>query len=219
MKVRENATKNQLELAEQVYGKEQVAKKHRCTYYKPRYLRKFKMATSQTFAYTQGIEGWSEKFKVHLVGHSLGAQTIRYLQYLLRIGYFDDEYKDVDRSNWIASISGISPPLNGAQVTHNFGYDPRINKFKKNTLFVKIIKYKVIMANLMSQGGTQNVCNEIFLDSEGPVRELSLIKTDVMYDINAEHFGWNRRTDESVMQYISRIWNDDYLETVQNNAF
>lgn len=40
MKVREQATKNKIELAEQVYGVEQVRTKHRSKYYKPRYLRK-----------------------------------------------------------------------------------------------------------------------------------------------------------------------------------
>jgi triacylglycerol esterase/lipase EstA (alpha/beta hydrolase family) len=63
------------------------------------------MKTQQTFAYTGGISSWSESDKIHLVGHSLGAQTIRHMQYLLKIGYFDDEYKGVDRSKWIASIS------------------------------------------------------------------------------------------------------------------
>ena len=49
--------------------------------------------------------------------------------------------------------------------------------------------------------------------------ELSLIKTNIMYDINVEHFGWNRQPNESATDYIKRVWNDDYLELVDNNAF
>ena len=160
MKVRANAEKNHLEVAEQVYGAEQVRTKHRCTFYKPRYLRKCNSETGQTFAHTGGITNWSEKNKIHLVGHSLGAQTIRYFQYLLKIGYFDDEYKGVDRSNWIASINCISAPMNGATITHNFGFSQKSNRFKKNSWAVKLLKYKVITGNLLSVGGTQNKMND-----------------------------------------------------------
>lgn len=40
-----------------------------------------------------------------------------------------------------------------------------------------------------------------------------------MYDVNVEHFGWNKESNENVSEYVKRVWNDDYLETVQNNAF
>jgi hypothetical protein len=40
-----------------------------------------------------------------------------------------------------------------------------------------------------------------------------------MYDINVEHWGWNKRSDEKTSEYIQRIWEDDYLSTVSNNAF
>ena len=40
-----------------------------------------------------------------------------------------------------------------------------------------------------------------------------------MYDINVEHFGWNRNHNERVSEYIRRVWNDDYLEISENNAF
>lgn len=40
-----------------------------------------------------------------------------------------------------------------------------------------------------------------------------------MYDVNAEHMGWNKEPNEKAADYIKRVWNDDYLETVDNNAF
>ena len=160
LKTKENARQNRKDLAEQVYGSEHVAQNHRCNYYKPRYLRKCNMKTHRTFAFQKGIPEWNDKNKIHLIGHSLGCQTIRHLQYLLKIGYFDDEYKGIDRSSWIASMTCISPPFNGAPITQNFGYVQKTNKFKKNSWGVKLLKYKVIMANLLSQGGTQNCINE-----------------------------------------------------------
>lgn len=51
------------------------------------------------------------------------------------------------------------------------------------------------------------------------MHELALITNNIMYDVNVEHFGWNRDPHETAMEYIKRVWNDDYLETVQNNAF
>lgn len=40
-----------------------------------------------------------------------------------------------------------------------------------------------------------------------------------MYDVNVEHFGWNREPTESAKDYALRVWNDSYLQTVTNNAF
>ena len=40
-----------------------------------------------------------------------------------------------------------------------------------------------------------------------------------MYDINTEHFGWNREEGETTLGYINRVWEDDFLSTVDNNAF
>jgi triacylglycerol esterase/lipase EstA (alpha/beta hydrolase family) len=42
------------------------------------------------FAHPDGIPGWDNIEKIHFIGHSMGASTIQYLQYLLRIGYFDE---------------------------------------------------------------------------------------------------------------------------------
>lgn len=159
-KITEQARKNQVDVAEQVYGGDQVRDKHRCRYYKPRYLRKTSGDLTKTTAHPNGIKNWSAANKVHLVGHSLGAQTIRYLQHLLRIGFFDDEHKGEDRSDWIASISCVSAPMNGTHVTHNFGFDEASSKFKKGSWMIKLFKYKVITANLLSKGCTQNQLNE-----------------------------------------------------------
>ena len=40
-----------------------------------------------------------------------------------------------------------------------------------------------------------------------------------MYDVNVEHFGWNRQPSENARDYVARVWKDDYLQTFSNNAF
>ena len=160
LKIKEKAAKNEVNLSEQVYGKDQVQKKHRSTFYKPRYLRKREYVTNKTTAHPKGIESWSETNKIHLVGHSLGSQTIRYLQYLLKIGYFDDEYNGIDRSSWIASLTCIGTPFNGAPVIHNLGFNQKENRFSSDTWATKLIKYKVIAENLMTSTGSGNRSHE-----------------------------------------------------------
>ena len=217
-KIEEWATKNNRSIIEQIYGVEQVKEKHRGKYYKTRYLRSVHQNLSKTTAHLQGIENWNESNKIHLVGHSLGAQTIRYFQHLLKIGFFEDEYKSIDRSNWIASINCISAPFNGSHITHMFGYDEPNNKIRE-CFATKLLKYKVITANLLSRTGTQNQANEVIISRTKEAHDLALIYWNVMYDINVEHFGWNRELSESATDYIFRIWSDDYLQTISNNAF
>lgn len=52
---------------------------------------------------------WSEKRPVHMIGHSMGGQTIRYLSELLAQDYF----KQGTNERWILSVSTISTPHNG----------------------------------------------------------------------------------------------------------
>lgn len=153
-RVQQSANKSGIGLTEQIYGKDHVAKNHRSSFYKPRFLRKKDSGADTVTAHPKGISDWSETNKIHFIGHSLGAQTIRYLQYLLKIGYFDDEYKGVDRSNWIASISCLSAPLNGTPVIESLGFCQKQHKFTRETWLIKALKYFVISRNLLSSSGT-----------------------------------------------------------------
>ncbi len=70
---------------------------------------------------------WSEENPVHLIGHSMGGQTIRLLSELLEQDYF----KLGTNSRWLKSITTISAPHNGttlATMIDNFsgGYTERI---------------------------------------------------------------------------------------------
>lgn len=60
--------------------------------YHPLLLRQIVKSGDQklTLAFPNGIPGgWSSTRKIHFIGHSMGAQTVRYLQHLLSIDYFN----------------------------------------------------------------------------------------------------------------------------------
>jgi hypothetical protein len=52
------------------------------------------------------------------------------LQYLLKIDYFNDgKSPKIDKSDWIASITGINPILNGGIATYMFDFNLDQEKF------------------------------------------------------------------------------------------
>jgi triacylglycerol esterase/lipase EstA (alpha/beta hydrolase family) len=92
--------------------------------------------SGKILAYPGGLPGgWCKHRKVHFICHSLGAVTVRYLQHLLEIDYFDYgvhcEHEDNnfnserfgDRNEWVASVTCVNPVLNGSVGTYFFGID------------------------------------------------------------------------------------------------
>ena len=59
--------------------------------------------------YKAMLPEWSEEKPVHMIGHSMGGQTIRYLSELLAQDYF----KQGTNERWILSLTTISTPHNG----------------------------------------------------------------------------------------------------------
>jgi triacylglycerol esterase/lipase EstA (alpha/beta hydrolase family) len=85
-------------------------------------------------AYPCGLPGWDRNIsKIHFVGHSMGSLTVRYLQHLLKIGYFDeiDGTCIKDRSSMVASITSLAGANNGSIVVGNCGmsYDRNCSKW------------------------------------------------------------------------------------------
>ena len=67
---------------------------------------------------------WSQDNPIHLIGHSMGGQTVRMLDYLLRTSIADSSEKieksellGMTNNGWIKSITSISTPHNGTTLT------------------------------------------------------------------------------------------------------
>lgn len=87
-----NKRDNGPNLVKAVYGPDHYHQEHQQQkLYKPRYLRQIRGGNYKQhyFAFPDGLPGgWNSIRKAHFISHSQGAQTVRYLQYLMSIDYF-----------------------------------------------------------------------------------------------------------------------------------
>jgi triacylglycerol esterase/lipase EstA (alpha/beta hydrolase family) len=63
-----------------VYGKDHVTQHHKGTFYKIKYLKTLDSETNQVIAFPNGLPGFNSGSikKIHFVGHSMGALTVKY---------------------------------------------------------------------------------------------------------------------------------------------
>jgi triacylglycerol esterase/lipase EstA (alpha/beta hydrolase family) len=106
-----------------------VEEHHKTHDVKLKYLKTSDPDTNQMFAYPEGLPQLDKIEKIHFVGHSMGAMAARYLQYLLKTGYFDELHgiPIQDRSGLIASITCISGANNGSNCVENIGMEYKPN--------------------------------------------------------------------------------------------
>eukprot|EP00347_Sterkiella_histriomuscorum_P020360 403338107 len=227
-----NADRNRMTLAEQVYGKEHFDLEHREQYYKTRYLRR--QVDGKTLAYPNGIpEGWNRIQKIHFVGHSQGGQTVRYLQYLLKIDYFNDgKTPKTDKSDWIASFTGLNPILNGGIASYMFDLSLEKEKFVgpkeggtlRDRWFIEGCKIFTILQNLVQNKATlnvkrENIKNIIKQGSNDQEVVYELAKQPYFFfDFNQETIGHNRREGEKIIDYVKRVMQSDVLYSSNDYA-
>lgn len=98
--------------------------------------------------------GWSSTNRIHFIGHSMGCQVVRYMQYLLSIDYFElaisdakpklgcalhnFDYKEdgfgiVDKSDWIASLTSLNGMMNGSSGPHALDLNDETQRFETYT--------------------------------------------------------------------------------------
>ena len=76
-KITKIAKELNISVAEVVYGREHVKKFHKSLIYKPRYLKTMDPKSGRMFAFPDGLPGFQNIEKIHLMGHSMGALTSR----------------------------------------------------------------------------------------------------------------------------------------------
>ena len=120
--------------------------------------------------------------KVHLMGHSMGGQTIRILAQLLENGDSDEVAFTTDGSinslftggkSWVSSITSIATPHDGSQEAHiKYGIEPLTHQF---VAAIAAIKGK-----------------KVDLD-------------DLNYDFQLDQWGLKRKPGESRLAYNNRV--------------
>jgi len=126
---------------------------------------------------------WDENNPVHIIGHSMGGQTARMLQYLLSQEFYWDEKKEEkeesfllgnSQNNWIKSITSISTPHDGTTLTEIV------------TKTIPFIQYFVGVAGVI---GTE------------------------FYDFDLGHWGFKIKKEESWSNYLKRMKRHEAWDT------
>lgn len=125
--------------------------------------------------------------KVHLIGHSMGGQTIRLLAQLLENGDANETAATTDGSisplftggkYWISSIATIATPHDGSQEAHRqYGIEPLVHQF---------------VASIATIKGS----NSIQLDN-------------MNYDFKLDQWGLSREPGESYLDYYNKVVNSN----------
>ena len=120
---------------------------------------------------------WDSENPIHIIGHSMGGQTSRMLQYLLSAEFYVDEEKQIKeksillgsiQSKMIKSITSISTPHDGTTLTEIV------------TKTIPFLQYFIGVAGIIGNS---------------------------FYNFDLEHFNFNKNEDESWLGYIDRMRN------------
>jgi len=208
------------ELYAQILGrKTDYGKAHAAAFSHNRYGRDFTKDTTKWNYYRQGgfFPTWGHTNRVHLIGHSMGGQTMRFLERLLHSGdateaaltssggyngdvAMSDLFQTNNDRDWIASFTTIASPLDGSTLhTKLDSSGLPLTDYLKNILFII---------------GAASSTATWFNGATDP--------TVLLYDFDMEHHP-EFSTPSSVVTYAdfqnwantifaSSVWNSGYLD-------
>lgn len=130
--------------------------------------------------------------KVHLIGHSMGGQTIRTLVQLLAEGSPEEKSYDQDNisplflggNDWVKSVTTISTPHDGTSLADYYYNDPK-----------SVIWRQHLIGSIASLGSPNS-----------------------FYDLKLEQWGLTRKKGESTYEYLKRIFNSSFWLTNRDLA-
>ncbi len=131
---------------------------------------------------------WDGDHALHMVGHSLGAATIRALQNLLARDYWGWG----SSTQWIASLSAISGTLNGSTAIYYFGADLKTGLLRRSGGIAPILRLLEVYTAFSNQ------------------------TLDSIYDFDLDHWGFEPRKGEDLPSYLRRVGQTQFFWGADN---
>ena len=129
------------------------------------------------------VPDWDEAHPIHLIGHSLGSPTVRCLQHLLEIDYWGWG----SSHRWVSSISTLSGVSNGSTLVYLFDADERTGLLERSAGPTSILRFV-----------------ELYTAATGGL-------LDSIYDFDLAYWGYERQPGESLVRYMARVAESDFL--------
>lgn len=137
---------------------------------------------------------WDEENPVHLVGHSLGAPTIRCLQQLLE----EDSWGWGSNHRWVRSISTISGVNNGSTATYLLGADEQSGLVQEVRRSDALFWFFALYATI---GKSER------------------LKQRVTYDLKLDQWDIVPQPGDSQEDYLNRVLASDFLKGMDNALY
>jgi hypothetical protein len=119
----------------------------------------------------------------------------------------------------MASITSVNGILNGNVGPYTYGFCEKAHCYTKDSPYSRVIpeiaKYLMLIQNIVVPQKTLNIPHEVieavYRDGKSKILKLGFQKTNIIFDLGGESYGFNRMEKESLTDYIKRMRKADGL--------